>query len=107
MKFSKPAKRVELVSIARDGLTVDDLLTVKISPKISWLKEGIGVGDAGLHPAEPLLISFKDLPNFFEHFNLKSIEKDGLENLQKVGGDADGHDYIVGVRSQQFYALWH
>jgi hypothetical protein len=92
-----------------DGLIIDDLLTVKLSPKITWLKEGIGVGDAGLHPAEPLLEMFRKLglQHFFAHFDLKSLATDGLENLHKIGGDGDGHEYVVGVRSQQFYAMWH
>lgn len=110
IKYSKPAKRVELVSIGADGLTVDDILTIKISPKIHWLKSGIGIGDAGLHPAEPLLTRYEKLgnPDFFdEYYDLTTIEQDGLENLQKVGGDGDGHEYVVGVRSQQFYAMWH
>jgi hypothetical protein len=109
MKYSRPAKRAELVSIGADGLTLDDLLTVKLSPKIRWLGQGVGVGDAGLHPAEPLIPSFKrlGLPGFFEHFDLRSIAKDGLDNLHKVGGDGDGHEYVFGVRSQRFYAMWH
>jgi hypothetical protein len=109
MKNSKPAKRVELVSLGADGLTVDDLLTVKVSPKVRWLKGGIGIGDAGLHPAEPLLAVFERLrlPDFFQFFDLTSIAKDGLEGLQKVGGDGDGHEYLVGVQSGLYYAMWH
>lgn len=109
MKYSKPSKLVELVSIGADGLTIDDLLAAKLAPKVTWLKEGISVGDAGLYPAEPLLEKFRklDLPNFFEHFDLQSIASDGLENLQMIGGDGDGHEYAVGLRSQRFYVMWH
>lgn len=109
MKFSKPAKRVALVSLRAGGPTIDDLLTVKLSPKVRWLKQGIGFGDVALHPAEPLLSFYQrlKLPDFFRHFDLKSIREDGLENLQKVGDDADGHEYVFGVHSQRFYALWH
>lgn len=109
MKFSKPAKRVELVSLGANGLTVDDLLTVGVSTKVRWLSQGIGIGDAGLHPAEPLVSAFQRLgvPDFFRNFDLKSIAGDGLDGLHKVGGDGDGHDYVAGVRSGQFYVLWH
>ncbi len=57
----------------------------------------------------PLLAGFDKLglAGFFEHFDLQSIKKDGLENLRTVGGDGDGHEYVVGLRSQQFYAMWH
>lgn len=109
MKFSKPAKRVELISLGAGGLTVDELLTVKLSPKVRWLKQGIGIGDAGLYPAEPLLAFFKrqNLSDLFRSFDLASIKDDGLENLNMVGGDGDGHEYVVGTLSQQFYAMWH
>lgn len=109
MKFSKPARRVELVSIGAEGATIGDLLTEKVSPKLRWLRRGISIGDSGLHPAKSLLDAFAKLghSNFFRHFDLTSIAKDGLENLHWVGGDGDGHEYVVGVRSQQFYAMWH
>jgi hypothetical protein len=109
MKYSKPASRVELVSIGAGGVIIDDLLTVKIAPRITWLKQGVSIGDAGIHPSEPLLATFKKLglSDFFEFFNLASIKEDGLENLYKVGGDSDGHEYVLGVKSQRFYAMWH
>lgn len=109
MKFSKPAKRVELVSLDANAPAVDDLLTVKVSPKVRWLSQGIEIGDAGLHPAEPLVAAFQRLgvPDFFRNFDLKSIAGDGLDGLQKVGGDGDGHDYVAGDRSGRFYVLWH
>lgn len=109
MKFSKPARRVELVSIGADGATIDDLLTVKIAPRLRWLSQGVSIGDAGIHPAEPLLATFEKLglSDFFRDFNLASVKEDGLENLHKVGGDGDGHEYVLGLRSQQFYAMWH
>jgi len=109
MKYSKPATRVELVSIGANAVTIDDLLTVRIGPKINWLKQGVSIGDAGIHPTESLLDNFKrsGLSDFFEHIDLEPIAADGLENLQKIGGDGDGHEYVVGVKSQQFYVLWH
>jgi hypothetical protein len=109
MKYSKPASRVELVSIGAGGVTIDDLLTVKIALKVRWLEQGVSIGDAGIHPAEPLLAVFKRLrlPDFFRFFNLESIKEDGLDNLHKIGGDGDGHTFMVGTRSQRFYAMWH
>src|SRR5690606_28854705 len=95
--------------IGADGTAIDDLLTEKISSKLRWLKQGVSIGDAAVHPAEPLLETFAKigLSDFFRHFDLASIADDGLENLHKVGGDGDGHEYVVGVRSQRFYAMWH
>lgn len=109
MKFSKPAGRVELVSLGANHITIDELLTVKLAPKLHWLSQGASIGDAGVHPAEPLLETFEKLgfTDFFEDFDLASIKEDGLENLYKVGGDGDGHEYVVGVKSKRFYALWH
>src|SRR4051812_14939588 len=104
MKYSRPAKRVELVRLGVDRLTVDDLLAVRVSAKVRWLSRGIGIGDAGLHPAEWLLPVFQrlNLPDYFRNFDLKSIAGDGLDGLHKVGGDGDGHDYVAGERSGRF-----
>lgn len=107
MKYSKPAKRVQLISIAADGLTVDELLTEPISSRLKWLSRGISIGDAGVGPARPLLKVFDYIPGFFEGIDLTPIEKDGLENLYLIGGDGDGHEYVVGTKTQCFYALWH
>lgn len=109
MNYSQPANHVELVSIAANGLTIDQLLTEKLSHKLTWLRQGASIGDAGIHPAEPLLERFKSLglDNFFEFFDLSSIEPDTLESLFKVGGDGDGNEYVVGVKSQCFYSMYH
>jgi hypothetical protein len=40
-------------------------------------------------------------------FNMKSVKQDGLDGLQFVGGDGDGHEYIFGLKSQRFFILWH
>jgi hypothetical protein len=100
---------VELISLGTGGVTIDQLLTVALSPRITWLHQGLNVGDAGLHPAESVLERFKrwDMPDFFKDFNLTSVAEDGLENLLKVGGDGDGHEYVFGPRSERFYAMWH
>lgn len=100
---------VELVSIGANGVTIDELLTETISPKLRWLKQGVGIGDAGLGPAKPLLATFEKqgLTDFFEYVELQPIEADGLENLHLIGGDGDGHEYVVGLKSEQFYVMWH
>lgn len=109
MNFSKPVSRVKLVSIGAKGVTIDELLTVKIAPKTVWLKQGVGIGDAGLCPIIPLRAVYKKFidSDFFERFEMKSVRQDGIDGLQYVGGDGDGHEYIFGLKSQQFFILWH
>jgi hypothetical protein len=77
--------------------------------ELTWLRQGASIGDAGIHPAEPLLARFAKLglDNFFEFFDLSSIEPDTLESLFKVGGDGDGNEYVVGVKSKRFYSMYH
>ena len=108
MKHSnKPAKRAKLISIGGDGLTIDELLTARITSRLKWLTQGVSIGDANVGPGRPLLEVFNSYPNFFKYADLSPVQADGLENLLVIGGDGDGHCYVVGTKSHSFYALWH
>ncbi len=104
---SQPATQVELISIGSEGVSIGDLLTETVSEDRRWLNRGVRVGDSNLGPSRPLLQVFDYIPDFFEYVELDPIEADGLENLHWVGGDGDGHDYVFGSQTQQFYVLWH
>lgn len=111
MRYSKPAKNVKLISLHADGPTIESLLTEKISSKLNWFSTGHGgwIGEAGMHSIESVPARYEELgyPDYFDNFDLEEIKEDGLENLYKLGGDADGNEYLVGLRSQQFFAMWH
>jgi hypothetical protein len=85
MRNSKPARNVKLISIAANGVTIDDLLTDRITRKLKWLNQGVTIGDANLGPARRLLKVFDYLPNFFEHVDLRPIEADGLNDRAEIG----------------------
>ena len=65
------------------------------------------VGDCHLSPSIPLFQRF-DADRFDEFAKgLDVVAEDELANLQIIGGDGDGHTYLVGNRTGEFFVLWH
>lgn len=108
MKYSRPAKRVKLVSIGFRGKTIDDLLTEKVASKTHWLNTSIAVGnDSWLSPIEHLRTIFAEYGSADFFNEMVGLEGDEVADLYQVGGDGCGDFYVFGEKSQKFYVVYH
>ena len=106
--YSNPSPEAYLMPVLTDGRPFDDLLVDSPTIEARWVVTPISIGDCHLLH-EPVSIVERmlkaDLLEFVE--DLAVIEKDGLDNLYTLGGDGDGHDYVIGIKSGDYYVLWH
>lgn len=102
-----PSIVVELMSALGSGRSFEEFFCSVTIPRTTWLDEPIAIGDCHLSPSMPLFERF-DADHFDEFAKgLEVVAEDGLANLQIIGGDGDGHTYLVGSRTGEFFVLWH
>lgn len=106
MTFLTPSNDVELVSALGNGRSFEEFFCSHTIPHTTWVDELIKIGDCHLSPSMPLFERF-DAERFDEFANgFEVVAEDGLANLQIIGGDGDGHTYLVGSRTGEFFVLW-